>query len=276
MEQDTARGRGLEEEGVSLAGFRDPLLPKRSKTLENRTKNVELGVETIHRSNLCTRRGRGRGVVSRFGPPFSRHASRSLPRYDLSSVGTALPLIRATRRRTASTSSFPLLSPLSIVYIYIYMREIDEEGMDAIEKFKFSNHPNEKSWIDSIVSIIREDWSKIGEKNSQRKRVSRKWVTGSKRNKMEGEVEIWEGRERSPLLLLPFSIAYPGIRFFNTSVALSPSLTVLLYFPLPRKKREKENRRRGGFLIGESEIGRPLDRTRAHLVQRFLPAFFSR
>lgn len=74
----------------------------------------------------------------------------------------------------------------------------------------------------------------------------------------------------------PFSIAYPGIRFFNTSVALSLSLTVLLYFPLPRKKREKENRRRGGFLIGESEIGRPLDRTRAHLVQRFLPAFFSR
>lgn len=74
----------------------------------------------------------------------------------------------------------------------------------------------------------------------------------------------------------PFSIAYPGIRFFNTSLALSPSLTVLLYFPLPRKKREKENRRRGGFLIGESEIGRPLDRTRAHLVQRFLPAFFSR
>lgn len=266
---------------MSLAGFRDPLLPKRSKTLENRTKNVELGVETIHRSNLCTRRGRGRGVVSRFGPPFSRHASRSLPRYDLSSVGTALPLIRAKRRRTASTSSFPLLSPLSIVDIYIYMREIDKEGMDAIKKFKFSNHPNEKSWIDSIVSIIREDWSKrIGEKNSERKRVSRKWVTGSKRNKMEGEVEIWEGRERSPLLLLPppppFSIAYPGIRFFNTSVALSLSLTVLLYFPLPRKKREKENRRRGGFLIGESEIGRPLDRTRAHLVQRFLPAFFSR
>lgn len=56
-------------------------------------------------------------------------------------------------------------------------------------------------------------------------------------------------------------------------MALSPSLTVLLYFPLPRKKREKENRRRGGFLIGESEIGRLLDRTRAHLVQRFLPAF---
>lgn len=47
-------------------------------------------------------------------------------------------------------------------------------------------------------------------------------------------------------------------------------------FPCREKKREKENRRRGGFLIGESEIGRPLDRTRAHLVQRFLPAFFSR
>lgn len=100
----------------------------------------------------------------------------------------------------------PLLLFLSFLHcrsFYIYMREIDEEGMDAIEKFKFSNHPNEKSWIDSIVSIIREDWSKIGEKNSERKRVSRKWVTGSKRNKMEGEVEIWEGRERSPLLLLP-------------------------------------------------------------------------
>lgn len=100
----------------------------------------------------------------------------------------------------------PLLLFLSFLHcrsFYIYMREIDEEGMDAIEKFKFSNHPNEKSWIDNIVSIIREDWSKIGEKNSQRKRVSRKWVTGSKRNKMEGEVEIWEGRERSPLLLLP-------------------------------------------------------------------------
>lgn len=101
----------------------------------------------------------------------------------------------------------PLLLFLSFLHcrsFYIYMREIDEEGMDAIEKFKFSNHPNEKSWIDSIVSIIREDWSKrIGEKNSERKRVSRKWVTGSKRNKMEGEVEIWEGRERNPLLLLP-------------------------------------------------------------------------
>lgn len=256
---------------MSLAGFRDPLLPKRSKTLENRTKNVELGVETIHRSSA--REGGGGGEPCR--DSGHRSPGTRLDRFHDTIYHPWAPLCLLF----VQGGLHPLLLFLSFLHcrsFYIYMREIDEEGMDAIEKFKFSNHPNEKSWIDSIVSIIREDWSKIGEKNSERKRVSRKWVTGSKRNKMEGEVEIWEGRERSPLLLLPFSIAYPGIRFFNTSMALSPSLTVLLYFPLPRKKREKENRRRGGFLIGESEIGRPLDRTRAHLVQRFLPAFFSR
>lgn len=201
MEQDTARGRGLEEEGVSLAGFRDPLLPKRSKTLENRTKNVELGVETIHRSSA--REGGGGGEPCR--DSGHRSPGTRLDRFHDTIYHPWAPLCLLFVQRGGGLH--PLLLFLSFLHcrsFYIYMREIDEEGMDAIEKFKFSNHPNEKSWIDSIVSIIREDWSKtIGEKNSERKRVSRKWVTGSKRNKMEGEVEIWEGRERSPLLLLP-------------------------------------------------------------------------
>lgn len=247
--------------------------PKRSKT-EQRTLNSALKRSIDPTS---ARGGGGGGELCR--DSGHRSPGTRLDRFHDTIYHPWAPLCLLFVQRGGGLH--PLLLFLSFLHcrslIYIYMREIDKEGMDAIKKFKFSNHPNEKSWIDSIVSIIREDWSKrIGEKNSERKRVSRKWVTGSKRNKMEGEVEIWEGRERSPLLLLPFSIAYPGIRFFNTSVALSPSLTVLLYFPLPRKKREKENRRRGGFLIGESEIGRPLDRTRAHLVQRFLPAFFSR
>lgn len=129
---------------------RDPLLliaPKRSKT-EQRTLN-----SALKRSiDPTSARGRGRGAVaaSRFGPPFSRHASRSLPRYDLSAwiprYTLCLLFMRAGGGGGLHPLLFPLLSPCrSFIYIYIYMREIGEEGtswMRFNENLKFSGINN--------------------------------------------------------------------------------------------------------------------------------------
>lgn len=109
--------------------------PDRSKTLENRTKNVELGVETIHRSNLCTGEGEGSGrrVAIRATVLPARVSIASTIRFiSVDTTVYALPLIHASRRRrrTASTS---FSSPFSMSTVYVYIYERNRRRRDELD-----------------------------------------------------------------------------------------------------------------------------------------------
>lgn len=128
---------------------RDPLLliaPKRSKT-EQRTLNSALKRSIDPTSARGEGEGSGRRVAIRATVLPARVSIASTIRFiSVDTTVYALPLIHASRRRrrTASTS-FSSPFSMSTVYVYIYMREIGEEGtswMRFNKNLKFSGINN--------------------------------------------------------------------------------------------------------------------------------------